>query len=108
MCHCMAPAQGCQAGREAGDGPRSSPSTFILCPTPGTLSPRHPPPRQCRMLSRNGGDGGRGGGVGVQEAKHGVRSRPLWQGAMEAKRGPWSWAHSSRPRAGGQSSPEQG
>lgn len=82
------PGRGCQAGGEAGDGTLSSPSTFILRPTPAPHPPRHPPPGQCRMLSRNGGNGGRGGGVWVREAKHGVQSQPLRQGAMEAKQGP--------------------
>lgn len=100
------PAPGCQAG--AGGTPVMA------------HAPLHPPPSSApplvphalghpalSMLSRNGGDGGEGG-VWVREAKQGVQSQPLGQGAMEAKRGPESWAHSSHPGAGGQSSPEQG
>lgn len=80
------PGRGCQAGGEAGDGTLSSPSTFILRPTAAPHPPRHPPPGQCRMLSRNGGNGGRGGGVWVREAKHGVQSQPLRQGGWRPSR----------------------
>lgn len=58
----------CGGAQRCGHATLQPPSSAPPQPPP---SPRAPLPGQCRMLSRNGGDGGRRGGGWVQEAKQG-------------------------------------